>query len=146
MSFNSVPAPDYEVCSISKYIFFVFLNKYIIAIALGQDIKQNARVVFSISIKSGLEFVLESVQFDTADDHVCRYDFFVLWCNPVYMYSSYSILHCTQNPIYVYPEMKLRGLVPNSYIYLSVSDLYIYSQDRSAYCLQQNRRTDPVNI
>jgi hypothetical protein len=34
------------------------------------------------------------------------------------------ILHCTENPIYVFPEMILRGLVPDS---------YIHSQDRSAY-------------
>ncbi len=34
-------------------------------------------------------------------------------------------LHCTWNPIYVFPEMKLWGLVSNSYIHVSVSDLYI---------------------
>ncbi len=28
--------------------------------------------------------------------------------------------------IYVFPEMKLHDLVPNSYIHVSVSDLYIY--------------------
>ncbi len=31
--------------------------------------------------------------------------------------------HCTENHIYVFPEMKLRGLVPNSYIHVSVSNL-----------------------
>jgi|LakMenEpi03Aug12_release.lakeMendotaPanAssembly.Ray.scaffolds.fasta_scaffold673048_1 hypothetical protein len=34
-------------------------------------------------------------------------------------------MHCTENPIYVFPEMKLSGLVPNSYIQVSVSNLYI---------------------
>jgi hypothetical protein len=34
-------------------------------------------------------------------------------------------LRCTENPIYVFPEMKLRCLVPNFYIHVSVSDLYI---------------------
>ncbi len=34
-------------------------------------------------------------------------------------------VHCTKNPIYVLPEMKLCGLFPNSYIHVSVSDLYI---------------------
>jgi hypothetical protein len=34
-------------------------------------------------------------------------------------------LHCTENLICVFPEMKLRGLVPNSYIHASVSNLYI---------------------
>jgi hypothetical protein len=36
-----------------------------------------------------------------------------------------SITHCTENPIYVFPEMKLRGLASNSYIHVSVSDLNI---------------------
>ncbi len=36
------------------------------------------------------------------------------------------IVHCTKNSIYIFPEMKLRGLDPNSYI-------HVYSQDRSAY-------------
>jgi hypothetical protein len=34
-------------------------------------------------------------------------------------------VHCKEDPIYVFTEMKLRGLVPNSYIHVSVSDLYI---------------------
>jgi hypothetical protein len=35
-------------------------------------------------------------------------------------------MHCTEiRTIYVFPEMKLRGLVPNFYIHVSVSDLYI---------------------
>ncbi len=33
-------------------------------------------------------------------------------------------LHCTENPMYLLPEMKLRGLVPCSHA-VSVSDLYI---------------------
>jgi hypothetical protein len=33
--------------------------------------------------------------------------------------------HCNENPIYVFPEMKLRSLVSNYYIILSVSNLYI---------------------
>jgi len=32
--------------------------------------------------------------------------------------------HCKEDPIYVFPEMKLRGLVPNFHIYVSVSDLH----------------------
>ncbi len=36
------------------------------------------------------------------------------------------ITHTLQkDPFYVFPEKKLRGLVPNSYILLSLSDLYI---------------------
>ena len=36
-------------------------------------------------------------------------------------------LHCTKNPIYVFPGKELRDLSPNSYIHVSVSDLYIPS-------------------
>jgi hypothetical protein len=59
---------------------------------------------------------------------------------------SYQVYnHCTENPIYVFPEMKLRSLVHNSYINLSVSDLYI-SEIGLPIWLQQNRQTDPENI
>ncbi len=33
--------------------------------------------------------------------------------------------HCTENSKQIFPEMKLRSLVPNSYIHVSVSKLYI---------------------
>ncbi len=33
--------------------------------------------------------------------------------------------HCIEDPIYIFPEMKLRGLGPNFHIHVSVSDLYI---------------------
>jgi hypothetical protein len=35
-----------------------------------------------------------------------------------------DFMHCYENPIYVIPEKELLGLSPNSYIRLSVSDLY----------------------
>jgi hypothetical protein len=35
------------------------------------------------------------------------------------------LLHCTENPNYVFPEMKLRVFIPNSCIDVSVNDLYI---------------------
>ncbi len=34
----------------------------------------------------------------------------------------HSITYCTYNPIYVFPEKEFRGLSPNSYIHVSVSD------------------------
>ncbi len=40
-------------------------------------------------------------------------------------------LHSTENSKYLFPEMKLRGLIPNFYIHVSRSDFYIYSHDRS---------------
>jgi hypothetical protein len=55
------------------------------------------------------------------------------------------LMHCTENPIYVFPDMKLCGLVPNSYIHISVSDLYIPRIGLPIW-LPQNRQTDPRNI
>jgi hypothetical protein len=34
-------------------------------------------------------------------------------------------VHCTENSKQIFPEMELRGLVPNFCIHVSVSDLYI---------------------
>jgi hypothetical protein len=53
--------------------------------------------------------------------------------------------HCTENPIYVFPEMKLRGLIPNSYIHVPVSDLYSPRIGLPIW-LRQNRQIDPGNI
>jgi hypothetical protein len=57
---------------------------------------------------------------------------------------SFAIIHCNEIR-YVFPEMKLRGLIPNSYIRVSVSDLYILMAGLSIW-LQQNSQTDPGNI
>jgi hypothetical protein len=54
---------------------------------------------------------------------------------------SYTV----QKLIYVFPEMKLRGLVPNSYIHVSVSTLYIPKIGLPIW-LQHIRQTDPGNI
>jgi hypothetical protein len=35
-----------------------------------------------------------------------------------------SSTHCKKDPIDVFPEMKLSGLIPNSHVHVSVSDLY----------------------
>ncbi len=42
-------------------------------------------------------------------------------------------------------EMKLRGLVPNSYIHVSVNDLYIPRIGLPIW-LQQNNQTDPGSL
>jgi hypothetical protein len=34
-------------------------------------------------------------------------------------------MHRTENQIYIFPEKELRGISPSSYIHVSVSDLYI---------------------
>jgi hypothetical protein len=51
----------------------------------------------------------------------------------------------TENPIYVFPEMNLCGLVPNSYIHVSVSKFYIPRLCLPIW-LHQNRQTDPGNV
>ena len=53
--------------------------------------------------------------------------------------------HRTERLIYVVPEMKLRGLVPNYYIHVSVRDLNIPRIGLPIW-LQQNRQTYPGNI
>jgi hypothetical protein len=35
------------------------------------------------------------------------------------------MMHCNENPIYVFPEKELRGLSLNFHIHVSVRDLYI---------------------
>jgi hypothetical protein len=47
--------------------------------------------------------------------------------------------------VYVYTEMKLSGFIPNYYIRVSVSDLYI-PRIGLPILLQQNRQTVPGNI
>ncbi len=42
--------------------------------------------------------------------------------------------HNAENSKQIFPEKELRGLSPNFRIPVSVSDLYIYSHDQSAYC------------
>ncbi len=39
------------------------------------------------------------------------------------IYLFLIIIHCNENPIYVFLEKELRGLIPNFYIHVSVSDL-----------------------
>jgi hypothetical protein len=54
-------------------------------------------------------------------------------------------IHCKQDPIYVFLEMRLHGLVHNFHFHVSVSDLYI-PMIGLHILLQQNSWTDPGNI
>ncbi len=56
-----------------------------------------------------------------------------------------SLQHCAKNPIYVFPDIKLYGLVPNSYIHVAESNLYIPRLGLPIW-LQQSRHNDPRNI
>jgi hypothetical protein len=62
----------------------------------------------------------------------------------MYNFLFSPIPHCTENPIYVFPEMKLSGLVPNAHIHVSVSDLYIPRIGLPIW-LQKKSQTDPGN-
>jgi hypothetical protein len=57
----------------------------------------------------------------------------------------FSVKHCSGNPIYLFPEMKLHSLVPNSYVHVSVMDLYIPMISLLIW-LQQNRQTNPKKL
>jgi hypothetical protein len=61
------------------------------------------------------------------------------------MEGEWPTVHCKENPIYVLPEKKLRGLSPNLHIHVSVSDLYIAMIGPHIF-LQQNRQADRGNI
>jgi hypothetical protein len=61
--------------------------------------------------------------------------------------------HCSKNRIYVFPEKKLRSLNPNSYIHVSVSDLYnprigphIWLQQHRQICILISHRYMNVEI
>jgi hypothetical protein len=60
-------------------------------------------------------------------------------------YCRANTTHWTENRIYVFPEKELRSLSPNSYIHVSVSDLYIPRIGPHIW-LQQNIQTEPGNI
>jgi hypothetical protein len=54
-------------------------------------------------------------------------------------------VHFAENRIYVFPEKELHGLSPNSFIHVSVIDLYFTTIGPHIW-LQQNRQTDPGNM
>jgi hypothetical protein len=56
-----------------------------------------------------------------------------------------ALPHCKDDPICVFLEMKLRSLVPNVLIHVSVNDLYIPSIG-PPILLQQNMQIDPDTV
>ncbi len=44
-----------------------------------------------------------------------------------------TVPHCKQDPLYVFPEMKLRGLVLNFHIHVCICERFIYYHDWSTY-------------
>jgi hypothetical protein len=52
---------------------------------------------------------------------------------------AYLLTHCKEDPVYVFPEMKMRGLSPNLHTRVSVNDLYI-PKIGPPVLLQQNKR------
>ncbi len=59
--------------------------------------------------------------------------------------SPNSHVHCKEDSNHVFPEIKLRGLVPNFHIHTSVNNLYI-PRIGSHILLQPNRQTYRGNI
>jgi hypothetical protein len=49
------------------------------------------------------------------------------------------MVHCNENPIYVFLFWELRGHSTNFHIHVSVSNLRIYSHDRSTYSFSYSR-------
>ncbi len=61
------------------------------------------------------------------------------------MHSLIKKLHCEEDSSYVFPEIKLSGLVFNFYIHTSVSDLYIPRIVHLFCCSQPNGQIDRGN-
>ncbi len=59
-------------------------------------------------------------------------------------YEKSFIMHCNENPTYVFLFWELRGLSPNFHIHVSVSNLHIPRIGPHIW-LQQYRQTDPIN-
>jgi hypothetical protein len=72
-------------------------------------------------------------------------DSFLKTITPVSNCLTLSLLHCKDNPIYVFHEKRPRGHSPNFHIHVSVSDLYIPRIGPHIF-LEQNRQTDRGNI
>ncbi len=53
--------------------------------------------------------------------------------------------HCKEDSNYIFPEIKLRDIVPNFHIHTSVNDLYI-PRIGPPILLQPNRQADLGNI
>ncbi len=54
--------------------------------------------------------------------------------------------HFTENSKQILPEMKLRGLSPNSYIRVSLSDLYIFPRSVCLFCCRKIGGRDRGNM
>jgi hypothetical protein len=61
------------------------------------------------------------------------------------IFPSFIVLTLKQDPIYVFPELKLPCVFPNFHIHISVSDLYIPIIGPPIF-LQQNSQTDRGSI
>jgi hypothetical protein len=55
-------------------------------------------------------------------------------------------VHCNQDPIYIFPEMKLSGLVLNFHIHISVINLLLSGLVHLQNFAEANRRADHGDI
>jgi hypothetical protein len=77
--------------------------------------------------------------------HILYMYVFIAFAGNMYSILYAPMSHCKEISIYVFPEKELCGLSPNCHIHVSVSDLYVYSHDRST-SFQQNMLTYCKNI
>jgi hypothetical protein len=68
----------------------------------------------------------------TKNKEIYRYN--KKWCR--------IILHCKEDPIYVFPDIDLRGRVPNFHIHVCICEYFIYPTIGPHILLQQKRQTD----
>ncbi len=79
-----------------------------------------------VSLESFPEGTIHGIRI-RKDDHAFLFGFnppfFHLtqpqWLSPL---APHYVAHCKEDPIYVFPGMKLRGLAPSFHIHVSVSD------------------------
>ncbi len=111
---------------------------------------------FGIAKNTWLTFVPYLVPLQTDNLHI-RFIYMVIKKHkfevqsPVSLYicfllmKRWALIHCNENPIYVFLFCELGGLSPNFHIHVSVSDLHIPRIGPHIF-LQQNRQFERGNI
>jgi hypothetical protein len=51
---------------------------------------------------------------------------FIFGSIALFLLEVFQPIHYTEDPIYVFPDMKLRGVIPNSYSHVSVSNFCVF--------------------
>ncbi len=70
----------------------------------------------------------------------------IVWMSIVHGLVKERRPHCNVNPIYVFPEKELCGLIPNFRMHVSVSGLYIPRMGPHIFLCNKNTQTERGNI